>query len=245
MRNKYFYEKLDSTMSEFQRLKELNDQPLVVQAGTQNDGIGRNDHLWLSPPGGLWFTFDLSLQRSVPSFALYAGFCVHSCLERLFAPLRGRLKIKWTNDIILDGKKLGGILCRYQSAKHTYTIGIGINTNNVIDPELGKFGAISLKEALGFEISNHHLCLNLIDSTLNHCNKCLEDMYFLTYCNNHLFGKGHQARLETGGLTIQAEIISIDPSGALLIRKEMGDFVLIHTGSILEIMDYPAVFLDR
>jgi len=237
MRNLFYYQKLDSTMSEYQRLKELNDQPLAVRAGTQNDGIGRNDHLWLSPPGGLWFSFDLSLQRSVPSFALYAGYCVHSCLERLFAPLKGRLKIKWTNDIILDDKKLGGILCRYQSAKQTYTIGIGINTNNPIAPELGKFGAISLKEALGFEVSNHQLCLNLISNIETHCGSGLDDMHYLTYCNNHLFGKGRTAKLETGGLIISAEIISIDPSGALLIRKEMGDFVNMHTGSILEFID--------
>ncbi len=224
-------------MSEYQKLKEMDDKPLVVRAGTQKDGIGRNDHIWLSPVGGLWFTFDLIMDKSVPSFALYAGFCVHNCLERLFSPLVGRLKIKWTNDIILDEKKLCGILCRYQSAKQIYTIGIGINTNNAIKPSLGKFGAISMKQALGFEIDNRELCLNLIKAIEGHCESSLDNMGFLTYCNNHLFGKGRLAKLESGGLSISAEIIGIDPSGALLVRKEMGDFTYMHTGSILEFID--------
>jgi len=224
-------------MSEYQKLKEIDDNSLVVRAGTQKDGIGRNDHIWLSPPSGLWFTFDLTLDKSIPSFALYAGFCVHSCLERLFSPLIGRLKIKWTNDIILDGKKLCGILCRYQSAKQTYIIGIGINTNNEIEPTLGKFGAISLKQALGFEIDNRELCRNLVTSIEVHCKSSLDNMSFLTYSNNHLFGKGRLAKLESGGLSMIAEIIGIDPSGALLIRNEMGDFTYMHTGSILEFID--------
>lgn len=237
MRNYYFYDRLDSTMNEYMRLKEIDNQALCVCANTQNDGIGRHDHIWLSPPGGLWFTFDLELNQNIPSFALYAGFCVHKCLESLFSPLKGRLLIKWTNDIILDNRKLGGILCRYQSAKKTYTIGIGLNTNNEIPQELGKFGAISLASVLGFPVSNHWLCKNLIYSLESHCQTDLEDYSYLTYCNNHLFGKEKLALFETGGLHLKAEIMSIDPSGALLIRKEMGEFTNLHTGSILEILN--------
>ncbi len=234
MRDFYYYEKLDSTMNEFLRLKEINGNPLAVMADSQKDGIGRADHVWLSPPGGLWFTFDLLLDKSIPSFALYAGFCVHHCLENLFSPLKGRLLIKWTNDIILDERKLGGILCRYQSTKKTYTIGIGLNTNNAINPALGKFGAISLKDALGFEVDNRHLCAALIDSMESNCTVSLENMEYLTYCNHHLFGKERKALLETGGLTFTAEVMGIDQSGALLLRKELGEYINLHTGSILE-----------
>jgi len=71
MRNYFYYDLLDSTMLEYKRLKELNAEPLCVQAKTQNDGFGRANHIWLSPPEGLWFTFDYENNRTLPSFALY------------------------------------------------------------------------------------------------------------------------------------------------------------------------------
>lgn len=238
MRSFYYYDKIDSTMSEYLRLRELSTDPICVRAGTQNDGIGRGDHIWISPPGGLWFTFDLVSTNATPSFALFTGFCLHHCLGILFQPLQNELKIKWTNDIIFDGKKLGGILCRYQPSKNLYTIGIGINTNNDIDPELGKFGAISLKQILGFEISNTFLCRALIKGMEGQCSARSSNVNYLTYCNNHLFGKGRWAHIEISGLEIKAEILGIDTSGALLVRKEMGEFISVHTGSIIDFIDY-------
>jgi BirA family biotin operon repressor/biotin-[acetyl-CoA-carboxylase] ligase len=237
MRSFFYYDQLDSTMSEYQRLRELNDTPLAVRAGTQADGIGRADHIWLSPPGGLWFTFDIKLDHSIPSFALFTGYCLHHCLEKMFSPMQGKLKIKWTNDIMYDDHKLGGILCRYQQSKKMYTIGIGLNTNNPIDGNLGKFGAINLAGILGFEISNIHLFRAIIKGMEGYTWVMNQEMTYLTYCNEHLFGKNRWAVLEMGGLKVKAEIIGIDKSGALIIRKEMGEYLSMHTGSILEFLD--------
>lgn len=245
MRNYFYYDELDSTMNEYQRLKECTDTLISVRAGTQADGIGRAKHIWLSPPGGLWFTFDIAYDHSIPSFALFAGFCIHNCLSTLFEPLQNKLKIKWTNDIMYDNHKLGGILCRYQQAKQIYTVGIGINTNNEIDAKLGKFGAISLAQILGFPVSNSYLCKAMIKCLEGHCWEIEDELGYLTYCNENLFGKGRWAKLEIGGLMVMAEIIGIDKSGALIIRKEMGEFVPMHTGSILEFIDEERVLLDR
>lgn len=224
-------------MNEYLRLKEIGSDPICVRAGTQNDGIGRGDHVWISPPGGLWFTFDIVYKIPTPSFALFTGFCLHHCMEMLFQPLQEELKIKWTNDIIFAGKKLGGILCRYQPSKNLYTIGIGINTNNDIDPNLGKFGAISLKQILGFEVSNTFLCRALIKGIEEQCQTKATNLNYLTYCNNQLFGKGRLANIEVSGLEIKAEILGIDSSGALLVRKEMGELISIHSGSIIDFVD--------
>ncbi|MDD3234918.1 MAG: biotin--[acetyl-CoA-carboxylase] ligase [Candidatus Cloacimonetes bacterium] len=237
MRSFYYYDKIDSTMSEFLRLKDLSNQQICVRAGTQNDGIGRGDHIWISPTGGLWFTFDVVHTTPTPSFALFAGFCIHHCLSLLFEPLKDKLRIKWTNDIIYDGKKLGGILCRYQPSKNLYTIGVGLNTNNDIDAKLGKFGAVSLKQILGIEVANSFLCRALIMGIEGQCQHNTNDLNYLTYCNNQLFGKNRMAHIEISGLEIEAEILGIDASGALLVRKEMGEFISVHTGSIIDFID--------
>ena len=227
MRNYYYYDKLDSTMLEYQRLKEVNDLPLAVRAGTQKDGVGRANRIWLSPPGGLWFTFDYEYNKSLPSFALYMGFCIHQCLESLFEPLQGKLQIKWTNDIIFSERKLGGILCHYQPIKRTYIIGVGLNTNNEIDSELGKFGATNLKSILGFEVSNSMLCHQIIKTVEDNCKYMENVVSYLTYCNENLFGRGKLALIEMGGINIEAEILGIDHNGALMVRNNWGELIFV------------------
>jgi biotin-(acetyl-CoA carboxylase) ligase len=144
--------------------------------------------------------------------------------------------IKWTNDILYEGKKLIGILCRHQPSRNLYTIGIGFNTNNDIDPNLGKFGAVSLRSILGFETSNDYLCKTLINAMEDNCLRNCTETQYLSYCNNFLFGKNRWASIEISGIEIKAEIIGVDPTGALMVRKEMGEYISVHTGSIIELL---------
>jgi len=64
-----------------------------------------------------------------------------------------------------------------------------------------------------------------------------EQSSYLNYCNDYLFGKGRIALLETGGTNLEAEIIEIDESGALLTRNEKGELITVHTGSILKFLN--------
>jgi len=235
-RSYFFYDVLDSTMLEYQRLQEVQNGLICVRAGTQADGVGRLDKAWLSPPGGLWFTFDFEYEPLVASFGLYIGYCVHRALSREFAPLQGKLQIKWTNDIIYEGKKLGGLLCKHMGNK--YYIGIGINTNNNIDPALGKFGAVSMKDILGFEISNAELCRTLIHYVEQSQKALAHEIVYITYCNEHLFGRNCQAVIDVGTTPFDAEILGLDLHGALIIRKNKGEIVNLHTGSIMSVQAF-------
>lgn len=235
-RSYYYYDVLDSTMLEYQRLQEVQKGLICVRAGTQADGVGRSEKVWLSPPGGLWITFDFDYPDFVPSFGLYVGYCVHRVLSRDFAPLQGKLQIKWTNDIIYDGRKLGGLLCKHIGSK--YYVGIGINTNNEIDQDLGKFGAISLKQILGFEVSNVELNRTLIYAIEQYQKVLAHDIIYITYCNEHLFGKHCLASIDVGTVPFEAQILGIDLHGALIIRKSKGEIVNLHYGSILSVQAF-------
>lgn len=220
-------------MQEYMRLKEQYPGEVCIRAGTQNEGQGRDDHSWLSPEGGLWFTFDVKYGDLNPSFALFIGYAIHRELSMLFAPLEEKLMIKWPNDIICDGKKLGGILCK--SKIGCYIVGIGLNTNNHIDETLGKFGATNLKDALGFEVSNEQLCRNLISAVDRYEKLLSHPISYITYCNENLFGKNQVATISVSGNTYDAEILGLDLNGALIIRKEKGEIINLHSGSILKI----------
>lgn len=235
-RSFFYYDELDSTMLEHRRLQEVCTGLICVRAGTQDDGKGRDDRVWLSPSGGLWLTFDLIYPEVVPSFSLFIGYCLHRELIRLFAPLQDGLCIKWTNDIMYKGKKLGGILCKNHPGR--YIVGIGLNTNNDIDPDLGKFGAISLKQILNCDISNEQLCYSLIEAVESQVKTLSHSITYITYCNEQLFGRNAMAEIDVGTDPYAAEILGIDLSGALIIRKNMGEIINLHSGSILSLQAF-------
>ena len=94
-----------------------NDCILALQ---QTGGKGRGDRVWESPPGGLYLSIISPSHSLLP---LIAGISVIQTLG-----LDNKLRLKWPNDIILDGKKVGGILC--ESDGKYAVAGIGINLNN-------------------------------------------------------------------------------------------------------------------
>jgi len=104
----------------------------VVVAATQTAGRGRRGRAWLSAPGDS-LTFSL-LWRFAPGTApaglsLAAGLAVVRALAKLGA---GEVALKWPNDLLKDGRKLGGILVELVSGAHGYSnvaavIGIGLN----------------------------------------------------------------------------------------------------------------------
>ena len=94
-----------------------NDCILALQ---QIRGKGRGNRVWESPPGGLYISI-ISPSHSLLPFI--AGISVIQTLE-----LDSGLRLKWPNDIILDGNKVGGILC--EDDGKCAVAGIGINLNN-------------------------------------------------------------------------------------------------------------------
>ena len=122
----------ESTNNDLKARIAAADGPVfdVIAAKTQTGGRGRLGRSFFSPPGGLYFSVALPLGKAdadVSCLTLTAGLSVCTALEDLcgIAP-----RIKWPNDLYLNGKKLCGILCELVSG-HTPTavVGIGVNLN--------------------------------------------------------------------------------------------------------------------
>ena len=104
--------------------------PLLIVADKQTAGRGRGSNRWWTGPGGLAFSILLkSADTARPSglIALAAGVAVVDALAPL-APGH-EIGICWPNDVMLDGRKLAGILIEVL-ADGRQVIGIGVNTNN-------------------------------------------------------------------------------------------------------------------
>ena len=102
----------------------------VITAKTQTGGRGRLGRSFFSPPGGLYFSASFPLtgeETNVPCLTLAVGLCVCEALEETCGIAS---KIKWPNDVYLNGKKLCGILCELVPGKTpTAVAGVGINLN--------------------------------------------------------------------------------------------------------------------
>ena len=145
------FESLDSTNNEAKRetANGKTDKPLLIISEEQTLGRGRNGRNFYSPKGtGLYFSLVISPKSDLTSavgITSYAAVCVVEAIKELTGT---DTKIKWVNDIYLDGKKLCGILTEAVSDFETGTvsniiIGIGINLKTATLPD-------SLKDKVGF-----------------------------------------------------------------------------------------------
>ena len=140
-----------STMDRLHELAAEGAAPgTVVVAREQTTGRGSRGRSWRSPPGGLWIS---ALYRPVTAggvelLSLRVGLAVAEAVE---AAARGaRIAIKWPNDLMLGGRKLGGILCeaRWQGETLAWVVaGAGINVANPVPAELRKL-AVRLADAV-------------------------------------------------------------------------------------------------
>jgi BirA family biotin operon repressor/biotin-[acetyl-CoA-carboxylase] ligase len=122
----------------------------AVVAREQTLGRGSRGRSWAAPAGGLWISI-LCRPRAAPAaevLSLRAALVVAAAIEAACPGLR--LLLKWPNDLLLGGRKLGGILseARWQgSALGWIVVGVGINVANPIPPELAA-SAIALASAV-------------------------------------------------------------------------------------------------
>ena len=112
----------------------------AIVAGRQLQGRGTRGRTWSSEPGGLWMSVIARPARTdaLEALSLRVGLAVAAALE-LASPALPRLGIKWPNDIMVDGRKLAGILCEARwGGGHCQwvVIGLGVNVRNAIPAEL-------------------------------------------------------------------------------------------------------------
>lgn len=124
-----------STMDEVHALAERGAPAgTTVVAGVQEAGRGSRGRSWESPVGGLWLSY-LCRPRAatLELVSLRAGLALAEVLDTLGAA--GRIALKWPNDLMLDDRKCGGILCeaRWQGAEPAWVvIGLGLNVTNAV-----------------------------------------------------------------------------------------------------------------
>ncbi len=143
-------DEVDSTNDEAKRLVEAGaEEGTLVWARAQRRGRGRRGQRWASPLGNLYFSLILRPERppiEAAQLSFVAALGLADALDALVPP-RGEIAFKWPNDVLLNGRKVAGILL--ESATTTperldwLVLGVGVNVASA--PETAAFPATSLR----------------------------------------------------------------------------------------------------
>jgi BirA family transcriptional regulator, biotin operon repressor / biotin---[acetyl-CoA-carboxylase] ligase len=231
----YFYKKKISTSK--QAIKLIKDQMaqgnFLVVANEQTGGIGRGKNSWSSPPGGIWMTAALYGLSVSSNLTIFTGICIHKALCELFTKIEDELKIKWPNDIYLNGKKLCGILSSHNQASKYHLLGIGLNSNiDTFPTEISNI-AISLSAYLKEPVNNESIMTKIFDNFAEDLPEFIEGNFDLDYFKKHSFLKGKEIVLDTDFDQYSGLCKGINKNGAILIELKPGMIQPFYAGSVV------------
>jgi len=225
------YERIGSTND---RAKELAAEPVnvfaVVIAAEQTEGRGRRGASWHSPPGsGLWMSVVLPNPRTGLHLPLLVGLAVAEAIQEANGALR--VGIEWPNDLVVRGRKLGGILCEGTPGAVVAGIGVNVRTPEGGFPTSLAGRATSLEQHGVKELRLKELA-GLIVSALKR--RLGEPTAFLVpdalsrlAVRDALAGRPVLTAEHGPGVAR-----GIEPDGALIVEREDGSRVRVVAGSV-------------
>lgn len=215
---------VDSTNDEVKRRAAAGAaHGLVVVSDEQTVGKGRLGRVWKSPKGsGVWFSILVrpdTAPNEVAVITLVAGLGVCNAI-RSFTGCNAM--IKWPNDIIINNKKVCGILTEMnaEADRINYAvIGIGINVNTDSFPKEISHKATSLK----LETDSQIMRADFLKEVLYQTEKCLDD-YFLNV--NSTILKEYSAKCATLGRQVSFERNGSSYTGVAKSISKKGELVV-------------------
>lgn len=209
--------------------------PQVRLAGVQSAGRGRRGRQWAAPVGtGLLFSIGLTLARPparLGGLSLVVGAALHAALAAILPDDAG-LALKWPNDVLLDRRKLAGILIELaagDAARSTVVIGIGLNLRAAPAP-----AEAAHDSAAPHALARAHLSERLPDTAalgdtvlerflpqLAEALRTFESEGFAPFAASwwqaHAFADRDVVLYENGRPTLQGRAAGVDAQGQLLI----------------------------
>ena len=207
------------------------DEGWVVIAGRQLGGKGRRGKIWSSPGGqNIYLSVVLRPEVSSKRASLLNILAAVSVAETIDDYVPKGVSVKWPNDVLVNGKKISGILLEMGSeggSKNFYIIGVGININCSKGdlPEEVSDIATSLYIELGSEVDVKEFLYKLFHRMDNWYGKytSLEFGDIIDRFKNFCETIGRRIKIEVGGGDISGVAIGIDSNGFLIIEDDDGD----------------------
>lgn len=226
--------RVKETVSTNSLAKELSlkgeKEGAVIFADRQTGGRGRMGRSFFSPDGkGIYMSVILKPENPL----LVTSFASVAVLRAIKKICDADVKIKWVNDLYLNGKKICGILTEgvYQGETLKYAVlGIGINVKRADFPDEIADIATSIENETEKEISVEELKNQLIKE-LDNLYKTYTDGEFLEESRIASNVIGREIRIIKGNEQFSAKAVGIDEKGGLVINRN-GEKSVIYSGEI-------------
>jgi len=237
---------IDSTNNFAKEMASKVPDGTVIIAEEQIAGRGRLGRSWISQKGcGIWMSIILK-PNIQPQEALnltqVAAISVVKAIEEVF---HVESKIKWPNDIILNNKKVCGILTEMSSEidKINYVIiGIGVNVNCDNFPEELKGKATSLYLETNSKVDRKKLTASILNNLEFYYNAYLQKgfEYIRPICIEKSITIGRQIKVIANEGEIEGKAVTIDNNGSLVVETKEGKRLSIMSGdvSVRGLLDY-------
>ena len=233
----YSFESIDSTQSEARRHAENGKTaPALFVADTQTAGRGRLGRSFYSPSEtGIYMTLLLDVTNDPP-----AGVCRLTSGAAVAVALAAEdvtgasCKIKWVNDIYVNGRKACGILAQsfFAHEKRYVAIGVGVNLCTSDFPDEISGVACSLTDSTGrgkrAELAVAIAC-RLFDvySAL-----CQGDVSYMNEYRGRSAVLGKHVTFTQNGITVEGTAVAVNDDGGLCVKLADGNTVTLNSGEI-------------
>lgn len=233
----YYYNTTDSTNT---RAKELAEggcpDGTVVLANEQTAGRGRQGRRFYSPANSGIYLSAVVRPNNGWDPSLLTSMCAVAVARAIESVADVAVKIKWVNDLLINGGKVCGILTesgmRPETAGFEYfIIGIGINCGKREFPAELRGTATSIENECGKQIDRNLLAARVcreLESGLER----LGSRVFLEESRRRSAVLGKTVTVVRNGVEFSALAVNIDNDGALLVRKENGELIRLNSGEV-------------
>lgn len=228
------HDSIDSTntLAKKRAIEGVGDCYTVV-AESQSMGRGRNGRSWHSPPAvNLYLSMVLNINQAAAGIATLMGAVAVMNSVKQLCPRPELVQIKWPNDVLIDGKKIAGVLGEFLSERpDCCVLGIGMNVNaNISDlPDSPRWPATSLSIHLGGDLDRNTLLSSLL-SELRSLRGTLESdrdsILEQVRKNSATIGRTVVLDSQNSG-TIKCKAIGIDKDGFLLLQGPEGKMTVV------------------
>ncbi len=237
-RNLELYETIDSTNTHAVALARAGaPEGTLVLAEEQTAGRGRMGRRWHAPRYSSLLLSLLLRPPLLPRQAQRATMIVSLAAMRAIAQVSGlRAQVKWPNDVVLGGKKVGGILTELggRGEQLDYAVvGLGLNVNLNVSglPDL-MYPATSLSTEAGRPISRLELLLALLQEIEAYYGRLLEGWSPHEEWREHLATLGQFVQVGTADEVVEGLAEDVDADGALQVRMKDGILRSVLVGDV-------------
>jgi BirA family transcriptional regulator, biotin operon repressor / biotin---[acetyl-CoA-carboxylase] ligase len=230
------YDSIGSTNDEaLARSRQGERGPLWIAARAQSAGRGRRGTRWLSPQGNLavsLLTFFAGPLMHAATLGFVAGLALDAALSACASALQPRLALKWPNDVLIDGKKLAGILLESERVEGGHAVVVGIGVNIASAPY--DFPAISLA-SLGMDIHSERVFSELSGTWLDYA-RIWEEARGLPAILSQWLARaasvGAEISVQVGDKMLRGTFETLDEQGRLILHVPDRGAMAIAAGEV-------------